>query len=269
MLQPRLSEYEQESLYEKLNRNLGLDRIQFERALQMGNQRGDWHIQQDEEENTLLSVLSHLFRGVDDDIAQNLQRSAMNEVNAARVALQSALDRNMAMLEDARHDGALVTALKAFNCEWDEEVRNRITDCAVVLDDILAVAGRWRQSLHFELVFRVMEDLYRERYGKSLGYLGYWQALLNALLDYSPMIAWNGEDSSNWTLRYRSALEAQLFLDYRYPRKITSSDEAEHAKVKVSCEGMLGLEGRDIWRYIGKTERHCRSRWLYRYCAVY
>jgi len=114
-------------------------------------------------------------------------------------------------------------------------------------DDILAVAGRWRQSLHFELVFRVMEDLYRERYGKSLGYLGYWQALLNALLDYSPMIAWNGEDSSNWTLRYRSALEAQLFLDYRYPRKITSSDEAEHAKVKVSCEGMLGLEGRDIW----------------------
>ena len=41
MLQPRLSEYEQESLYEKLNRNLGLDRIQFERALQMGNQRGD------------------------------------------------------------------------------------------------------------------------------------------------------------------------------------------------------------------------------------
>lgn len=253
MLQPRLSEYEQESLYEKLNRNLGLDRIQFERALQMGNQRGDWHIQQDEEENTLLSVLSHLFRGVDDDIAQNLQRSAMNEVNAARVALQSALDRNMAMLEDARHDGALVTALKAFNCEWDEEVRNRITDCAVVLDDILAVAGRWRQSLHFELVFRVMEDLYRERYGKSLGYLGYWQALLNALLDYSPMIAWNGEDSSNWTLRYRSALEAQLFLDYRYPRKITSSDEAEHAKVKVSCEGMLGLEGRDIWRYIGKN----------------
>ena len=62
-------------------------------------------------------MLSHLFRGVDDDIAQNLQRFAMNEVNAARVALQSALDRNMAMLEDARHDGALVTALKAFNCE--------------------------------------------------------------------------------------------------------------------------------------------------------
>lgn len=253
MLQPWLSEYEQESLFEKLNQNLGLDRIQFERALQIRNQTGSCHIQRDNEENTLLSVLSHLFRGVDDDIAHNLQRSAMNEVTAARVALQSALDHSIAMLEEARHDGALVTALKAFNCTWDEDIRNRITNCAVVLDDILAVAGRWRQSLHFELVFRVMEDLYKERYGKSLGYLGYWQALLNALLDYSPMIAWSGDDSSNWTLRYRSALEAQLFLDYKYPQKITSDDEANWTKIDASLNGTLGMESRKVYRYIGKN----------------
>lgn len=253
-LRPRLSENEQNSLFEKLNQNLGIERSQFERALRMDAQRRGAQPRYAGEENTLLSVLSHLFRGVDEDIFQRLRQASMNEFKAARAALKTALDRNMEKLEEARQDGAITTALNAFECDWgeDESLRQRITNCAVLLDDILAVAGRWRQSLHFELVFRVMENLYKKRFGQTLGFLGQWQGLLNALLDYSPMIAWTGDDSSSWTLQYRSALEAQLFLDSKYPRKLASEDEAEQAKVPEKSSEVLGMETRQVWSYRGK-----------------
>lgn len=253
-LRAQLSEAEQNSLFERLNQNLGMERSQFERALQMGAQRRGWQPQRASEENTLLSVLSHLFRGVNETIFLNLRQSAMNESKAARAALKTALNRNMEELEEARRDGAITTALNAFECNWgeDDSIRQRITNCAVLLDDILAVAGRWRQSLHFELVFRVMESLYKDRFGQPLGLLGQWQGLLNALLDYSPMIAWTGDDASSWTLQYRSALEAQLFLDSKYPHKITSDEEAERMKQAAPSDRVLGMEKRQVWQYCGK-----------------
>lgn len=255
ILEAQLCETEKNSLFEKLNRNLGLERGQFEKALQMDCTRCGLPPQRTGEENTLLSVLSHLFRGVDEDITQRLRQASMGETQAAREALKAALNRNIKMLAEARESGALVAALEAFECDWgeDENVRRRITNCAILLDDILAVAGRWRQSLHFELVFRTMEDLYRERFGEPLGFLGQWQKLLNALLEYSPMIAWTGDDSSSWVLQYRSALEAQLFLDTKYPQKLSSSEDAERSKERVPSEGMLGMGDREVWLYSSKN----------------
>lgn len=252
VLAPELSTTEQENLFAKLHQNLGLDIVQFRKALLPEGNVGGRRQRNTTEENTLLSVLSHLFHGVNEDISQRLAQGPIRENQAARIALQKALDHNLEELEEARHDGALVTALKAYDCDWDSDaMRERITRCAGLLDDILAVAGSWRQSLHFELVFRVMEDLYRERFHEPLGNLGRWQDLLNALLDYSPMIHWDGEDSSTWVLRYRSALEARMFLKSKYPRQLETEEDARQAAV-VSEGTVLGMAKRTIYCYRGQ-----------------
>lgn len=207
-IEGELQEVEETRLRELLTKSLDLNHQDLERIFKFNNT------------NTLnlFGILNALFRDTDDRIMYLLSEGIYKESAAAKEALSSAFEN----LENARKYGAISAAIGNYeftNEENSSELLETAQNCASLLDDILAVAssGLKPQPLHYVLVFDMLQEMYAIHYGETLKRLGFLQDFLDMLLYYSPLIQSSGSVyQDEWTLCYRSPLEAKAFLREKY-----------------------------------------------------